>query len=217
MSMDFWRQLDIVSRDDLTVPITIIGAGGVGSPICFALAKMGCQKITVFDHDVIADHNLPNQFYRLTDSGKPKVHALKEIVKEFSGLAIEIKQEKYVSQKLSDIVICSVDSMSERRKIWEKIRWKPQIFLFIDARMGAEVCRIYTVKPTDPDDVRFYEGNLYSDSETADIVCTAQAVIYNVFMIASLIASQVKKFARIEKFPKEIIFDLATLSIVVRW
>ncbi|OQX52708.1 MAG: hypothetical protein B5M48_04765 [Candidatus Omnitrophica bacterium 4484_213] len=217
MTMDFWRQMDLVSTDDLKTPIVIIGAGGIGSPTCLALAKMGCQRISIFDPDTIENHNLPNQIYRLGDLGKSKVSALKEIIKDFSGLEIEIKEEKYTSQQISGIVICAVDTMEVRQAIWKGVKWNPRIPLYIDARMGAEICRIYSIKPVDPDDVEIYEATLYSDDEAINLPCTARAIIYNVFTIAGLICSQVKKFVRSEKFPKEIIFDLTTLSIVVRW
>jgi hypothetical protein len=81
--------------------------------------------------------------------------------------------------------------------------------------MGGEVARIYSINPCDPDDIEFYESMLYDDAEATELRCTARAIIYNVFIIAGLIANQVKKFARAEKVVREIIFDLKTLTFTV--
>jgi hypothetical protein len=77
--------------------------------------------------------------------------------------------------------------------------------------MGAEVCRICTVNPCDPDDVKWYEKTLFSDDKASEEKCTEKAIIYNTFVISGLIASQVKKYARAQPFAREIIMDLKTL------
>ena len=214
MNMDFWRQLDIVSESELQIPISVIGAGGIGSPVCLALAKMGCGHLTVYDDDKVEIHNLPNQFYRLEDLGKPKVMALSEIVRSFTGTEITPREERVESQRLSGLVVSGVDSMASRQQIWEKAaRYKPGVGLYIDARMGAEVCRIYTIRPVDPDDVRLYESTLYSDAEAEEEPCTARAIIYNVLSVAGLVANQVKKYVKGEPLAREIIMDLKTLIL----
>ena len=60
----FWRQLDLCPPDKLTFPITVIGAGAIGSATVVTLAKMGWSNITVYDEDDLADHNFPNQMSR---------------------------------------------------------------------------------------------------------------------------------------------------------
>jgi hypothetical protein len=214
--MDFWRQLDIVSPSAFeNLHVTVIGAGGIGSPTTLALAKMGVQHIRVFDPDIVDLHNLPNQMYRFADFGQPKVEGLTSIVRDFSGVEIDAKNERYQAQPLSGIVISAVDSMAVRKQIWQRVRYNPSVSLYIEGRMGAEVARIYTGKAFDPDFVKYYEATLYSDEEASEAPCTARAVIYNVFMIASLVANQVKRFSKGESTPKELIFDFATFSFLV--
>lgn len=215
--VDYWRQLDLISPSDLAFPITLIGAGGIGSPTALALAKMGCSRLTVYDPDVVEQHNLPNQFYRLADVGQPKVTALRGIVGEFADQELEAVQARFANDNSEGVVISAVDSMDDRRKIWtDQIRYRIAIDLYIDARMGAEVCRIYAVRPSDPDDVRFYESSLYSDQDAQDLACTAQSIIYNVLGVAALIANLVKKHARGQDSSREIIFDYSTLSLLQR-
>jgi len=213
---DYWRQLDLITPGELKLPITVVGAGGIGSPTALALAKMGCSRLTVYDPDLVEPHNLPNQFYRLKDSARPKVEALRDLIRSFTGLEIVALQEAVSQQRLSGLVISGVDSMSARQAIWQgAIRYRSTVELYIDARMGAEVCRIYSVRPSDPEDVRVYESTLYDDNQATDDACTAQAIIYNVLSIAGLIASQVKKYAKGEPLNREIIFDLKTLTLLV--
>src|SRR5207244_2983363 len=95
---DYWRQLDLITPGELKLPITVVGAGGIGSPTALALAKMGCSRLTVYDPDLVEPHNLPNQFYRLKDSARPKVEALRDLIRSFTGLEIVALQEA-VSQQ----------------------------------------------------------------------------------------------------------------------
>ena len=53
------------------------------------------------------------------------------------------------------------------------------------------------------------------DDEADPNACTAQAIIYNTFTVAGLIANQVKKYAKGEHLSREVIFDLKTLTLLV--
>ena len=213
--MDFLRQLDIVSPQQLRTPITVIGCGGIGSPTVIALAKMGCTEITVYDPDHVEPHNLPNQLFRIEDCSRPKTEALADLAKLLTGTGVKAMVEAVVSQRLGGLVIGAVDSMVARKHIWDNcIRFNPKIPLYIDARMSSEVCRIFSIKPIDPEDVRFYEGTLYGDEEALEESCTSRAIIYNVFMAASLITHQVKTFLVHEPVSRELAFDFKTLTFI---
>ena len=212
--MDFSRQSDLVDIEALETPITLIGCGGIGSFTALALAKMGCVHLTVYDDDLVEGQNIPNQLFRLGDVGQLKVERLADIIKSFTGTGIDARPERVASQRLQGIVVSGVDSMEARRRIWDRsIRFKAGVTAYIDARMGAEVSRIYTVRPADPDHIRFYERTLYSDDEALQISCTAQAIVYTSFGIASLVAGQVKRVAMGEACKREIIFDQRTLTL----
>lgn len=212
--MDFWRQNDIVSQDLLNrYPFILIGAGGIGSVVGLVLAKMGVRDLTVYDPDVIEDHNLPNQTYRIGDVGKPKVEALAAICQDFAGVDIKpCHQEFPVPSMPEGIVISGVDSMEARRGIWDQaIRLNPRVQVYIEARMGAQEGRIYTVSPLDSQ----YESSLYSDEEASELPCTARATGYNAFYLAGLVASQVQKFVMGEVTKSEILFDLVSNTVVL--
>jgi hypothetical protein len=171
--------------------------------------------MTVYDNDVIDDINLPNQFYRLSDVGRSKVEALREITQDFTGVQINAKVELYNDQTPSKgIVVSGVDSMVSRKKIWESIKGNPNIHLYVDGRMGSEVIRVFTVNPMDPDDISAYEKTLHTDEEAAPLPCTAKAIIYTVDIMAGLVCNQIKKFVKNESFYLEINFDVRNLIII---
>lgn len=215
--VDFWRQTDLVIPDDLDFPITIIGAGGIGSPTALLLAKMGCHKLTVWDPDRVESHNLPNQFYRLRDIGQYKVQALAEIIKDFTGVEIATMPVRFTDEYLFGVVVSGVDSMETRKEIWKSVK-VGDVQLYIEARMGAEIGYVYPINPSDSSEAEFYETTLYSSSETRELPCTARAISYNVFVIASIIAALVKKYAKKEGFPfegvPEVPVDLVNLRLI---
>ncbi len=210
----FTRQLDLLDPAQIRTPVTIIGAGATGSFTALTLAKMGVHNITVYDFDTVKEHNLPNQFYRTSDIGKPKVIALQEIIEQFEGISIVAKNEKYKGQRLQGIVIVAVDSMDARIHIWKFVEHNPDVKLFIDSRMGAEVMRVYSIDPNDFYACKEYEANLYPSSEAIPVRCTAKTIMYTVLSIASLLSNQVKKFLAGEFLKKELTFDLKTITLI---
>lgn len=212
--MELLRQLDLVSPDVLETPTHIVGCGGIGSFTALALAKLGCSRLHLYDDDRVEEHNVPNQLFRLADVGRPKVVALSEILEAFTGTHPSPHLQRVELDRLQGIVISGVDSMATRKNLWWKaVRHRAGIPLYLDGRLGAEVCRLYAIRPADPDDIRCYEQTLYDDMQAAPVSCTAAAIIYTGFAIASLIADQVKKFATGEPVAREILYDLKTLTL----
>jgi hypothetical protein len=209
----FWRQLDIISPTVLgRVDISMIGVGGLGSPTAMALAKMGIKNFTVYDHDTVEEHNVPNQMYTLHDIGRPKVEAIGDVISAM-GSSANLNFEAFANQSLKGVVIVTVDSMAARKVVWDKVKFSPLVPLLIDARMGAEEGRIFTANPADLDDIERYERYLYSDDEAVDLPCTAQSIIYNTFAVASWIARLVKGYAANEDIPKELILDSVQYAV----
>jgi molybdopterin/thiamine biosynthesis adenylyltransferase len=213
--VEYLRQLDLVAPAALETPVHLIGCGGIGSFTALALGKLGCSRLHLYDDDRVEEHNIPNQLFRMSDVGRPKAEALAEIVELFTGMRPQAAVRRIEVDRLQGIVVSGVDSMAARKIIWRRsIRYRAGIPLYLDGRLGAETCRIYAVRPADPEDVRCYEQSLYDDGQAAPLSCTAGAIIYTGFAVASLLADEVKKFATGESVAREILYDLKTLTLL---
>jgi hypothetical protein len=210
----FLRQLDIVPPEKLTFPITVIGAGAIGSATVVCIAKMGCSNITIWDDDNLNEHNIPNQLCKPALIGRPKVEALAQLVYELSEVRIRGDCRRYAGQNLDGVVIVAIDNMSARQAIWKRVKGSPKVPLLIDARMGAEFARIYTIRPVSVEDGDFYAENLYPNTEAERLPCSAQSIIYCPTVIAGLIALQIKLFATNQPTKREILFDLPSLHLI---
>ena len=204
----FLRQQDILPIEKLRdAKVTLIGAGAVGSFTALTLAKMGIGHLEVYDGDSVEPHNLPNQWYRLTDLGTSKVDALKAILEAFSDTEVMCHQGNFTAQPVDGIVVSAVDSMDARLSLWRHIRRCRRVTLYVDARMGAEVGKVLTIRPNDPDDVRAYEEELYPSSEALQAPCTARATIYCAAGLAAFISSTVGQFLAERRFRKNLVVD----------
>lgn len=205
--MDLIRQADLVSSKIFDTPITVIGGGGIGSFTTLALAKMGFTHIVVYDDDKIEEHNLPNQFYPIDTLEMNKVVALHGVVSAFSGVSIiPYKQmwDKSITFQLG-VVISAVDTMKVRSELYHAINATRNIF--IDGRMGGHQLEVRTCVMGDKEDMKKYKKTLWKDSETSVLPCTQKAVMYNVLMIASLIANQCRLTLEHKRYNREIIYD----------
>jgi len=215
---DFWRQLDFFNPTDHgKKKIAIVGSGSVGSFTALSLSKLGMSNMEIYDDDKIEDHNIPNQFFRLDQIGKPKVEALKEIIKAFSGYELTVYPRKFgeIDQPIAEVVIVATDSMESRKLVWDKCKMNINVKFFIDCRMGGEALKVYTIRPCDTDEVEFYEKTLHSDGKSSELPCSAQTIIYNILVISGLATNQVKKVLTNDNYKKEIVMDLKTLLTIL--
>lgn len=201
------RHYDLIDFDRLDIPITIIGAGGIGSWTTFALAKMGFSNITVFDHDDVSIENVGNQLYSFNHVGMPKVIALESMCNSV-GCKILPRKRKFTSEdgyKVSGIVILAVDSMEARQMIYNCV---PFSCFLIDGRMGAEKILLYTAQNFEQG--KLYAKSLYSDQDAEQVPCTAKATSYCALTIAGLIVGQVKSFIQNANTIKSLSMNAAT-------
>lgn len=225
--MDYTRQLDIVPMEKLAATtVHLIGAGGIGSPAGIALAKMGVGEIAIWDNDRVEVHNLPNQFYTMENLGKPKVSSLIYLIRQLVGngnvsgginiiphtIRVTAEDHKF----LNGIIVAAVDSMASRKEIWAAAQRSLGVDFFIDARMGGQLLRLYSLNPHDPLAGEDYEEMLYSDEESLTLPCTAQSIIYTGLIVGGLIANAVKRFVAGEKAIFEVVLDLTSFTLQTR-
>lgn len=222
----FMRQEGIVGHELLDkIDISIIGAGGIGSPTAMILAKMGCNYITVYDGDKVMPHNLPSTFYPLRAIKKTKVKALKNLIKNFTGTKISTESIMFMAEADLDhrinkltknsVLISAVDSMEVRKLIWGSCK-KSNVGLYIEGRMGGTQGRVYTLELSDTPEFEKYETTLYSDTEVLDTPCSAKSIIFNTTLIGSLIGNQVRLWTTKQTYARDILFDLNNMNIIAR-
>jgi hypothetical protein len=218
--LDVRRHMELFDPYTFEKKVTIIGAGATGSWLVMMLAKLGIQDITVYDFDIVEEHNVPNQLYGIFDIGKPKVTALYEHVKAQTGLEIKAINERYESQRLSGYVFCMVDTMSGRDKIWKyNVKLKSAITLYMEPRMGLDTARIYNVDPMNLTHHKRYEACFYSDDDAEVSACgTSMSVITTALTTASWIARQLIEHHAGRELSNEILLDVMYNNVVeTRW
>ncbi len=186
--------------------VTVIGVGAIGSFTAFSLAKMGIGTIHAYDHDTVEPHNLPAQWYRLKDLERRKPDALADLLVDFGGNVVS-HPEKFVAQVVRGIVVCAVDSMDARLSIWRHIKKCPRVDLFVDGRMGAEVGKVYVVRPRNPSEVRMYEEDLYPSSEASQASCTERSTIYCATGLSAFMVSAIAGFLSERQFRPYMVVD----------
>lgn len=203
----FHNQEGIIENERLNKRFLIVGAGAIGSFVAMTLAKMGARNITVVDGDTIEEHNLANQMYPEAFIGAKKVDALKQVVKDYSGVEIEAIGDMWTEPGLihRDIVISCVDNMEVRRWLWDA--YKGSIELFVDGRMGAEVLRAFAIDPRKASNIAYYERTLHTQAQATEDRCTAKSIIYTVNGVASFMLNLIKRSLNGERRPIEIVYS----------
>ena len=90
------------------VTVNLIGAGGTGSQVLSALARMDYAlyklghpglHVTVYDDDVVTDANIGRQLFRGADIGQNKANVLVTRINTFFGVDWEAVSERYGENK----------------------------------------------------------------------------------------------------------------------
>lgn len=92
---DYWsRQLNIPQWKQEVIheqTAFVLGAGGIGTNVAFALCRLGIKKLFILDMDVVDSHNLNRQtLYGLDTVNKPKAEAAAETLKRVHSVCTEV-------------------------------------------------------------------------------------------------------------------------------
>lgn len=203
------RQLDLIPMEALNVPVHIIGAGAIGSFTALMLAKMGIEDITVYDPDKVSIENMSCQFYRFSDIDQYKVDALHDLVYDFTEVSLLPINRAWKSDSfaqpgdtLKGIIIAAADNMEVRRALFEHCKDNYLVKWFIDSRMGAESCLLYTMNPQDPKDQESYAKTLYTNEQAVQERCTAKSTIYTANMLSGHLVKTVKNLITGASYPR---------------
>ncbi|HUF22025.1 MAG TPA: molybdopterin-synthase adenylyltransferase MoeB [Burkholderiales bacterium] len=109
----------------LTSRVLVVGAGGLGAPVCLYLAASGVGHLTICDDDAVDLTNLQRQIVHFTDSiGRKKVDSARETLGRINpDVQVEAVAERVAGDRLeelvlsADIVIDATDNFATRHAI----------------------------------------------------------------------------------------------------
>jgi molybdopterin/thiamine biosynthesis adenylyltransferase len=213
--MDYTRQRAWFDPSTTNAAVTIVGCGGIGSFAAFALAKLGIQTLELVDFDTVEQHNIPNQLFTSCQVGHEKVAAVADFVIQHNDSIAVTGHSKPLQDGIprSAIVISALDSMAARAELWKQVRYKLDVKLFLDGRLGGEHVVLYSVDPSNPTDVTGYEATLHSDTDGDDLPCTARSIIDVGFAVGSLITRAVRRHYAHEPATPTVYLNQQTLDI----
>lgn len=210
----FPRQGSICPPEKLP-PVTIIGCGGIGSRAAEVLVAMGIPSLNLWDHDKVEEVNLGPQLFVEGQIGAPKVFALKVNLPALDT-STTTHFRRYTAQRLEGVVVLGVDSLSERKRIYQNIlKFRMPVDFLLDGRMGFDCIKVYFVPMDNPEIREKYEASL--ERPVGDLPCSARAVAYNVFGIAALIGAGIKSWALGQDMPWRVTWDFKAWFALLQW
>ncbi len=109
----------------LKTTVSVVGAGGLGSPALRLLVAMGFGKVRIIDRDIVELSNIQRQtVYNTSDIGRPKADAAASNLAlmnpdvEFEPITVSIDTNN--AQKLlkgSDVILDGLDTVQSRRAV----------------------------------------------------------------------------------------------------
>lgn len=200
--------------------ILIVGVGTIGRRAAIDLASMGVGSITLVDFDKVDSVNLGVQGWMASDVGQSKVSALGDLLMEINPeLDLEEWDEKFDPSMLAEIepthILACVDDMDVRAVIFNAYLNDPRgIRLFADARMGAEILRVYHVSDAQGD---LYKATLFPQSEAEPDACGAKATIYCGGVAGAMLAMSVGRSIMGIPLPAEVEVNLKAFHMIPTW
>ena len=142
--MNLAKSFEFFDPNTLNEQVHIIGCGSVGSTVAELIARFGITNISLYDFDIVEEHNLVNQMFDRDDLYKDKVQAVKRHLLAINpDINLTLFEEGYQNQRLSGHVFLCVDNIDLRRDIVTKNKFNNTIKAFYDFRTGLTDCQHY--------------------------------------------------------------------------
>lgn len=156
----FHRQVQLWGGETQTLlqskKIAVIGSGGLGSSLAFALGASGIGEIHMVDFDEVSLHNIHRQIaFKVGDEGKNKAVINAELIEQrcpfVKAVAHECNFEEFANKNIEvDLIIDATDNLPTRAEInaYAKSRNLPWVYGSVEAFHG-QVCFIEKSSFTD--------------------------------------------------------------------
>ena len=147
----FHRQVQLWGEETQTLlqskKIAIIGSGGLGSSLAFALGASGIGEIHMIDFDEVSLHNIHRQItFKTGDEGKNKAVLNAQMIEQrcpyVKAIAHECNFEEFSKKNIEvDLIIDATDNLPTRADIntYAKSKNLPWVYGSVEAFNG-QVC-----------------------------------------------------------------------------
>ena len=218
--MDLNKHLEFFNPTSLKKEqIHIIGCGAIGSNVALQLAKLGIEELTIWDFDIVTDHNITNQVYDINDINKPKTDAIERHLKDQNPNIKIIKRRKYTNEPLSGIVIVCVDSVKIRLAVANCNYYNTHLKLFLDGRIGLEQGQVYCINwENEKDKDNYIQLTDFDDSDVSTPISacgTTLSVSPSVLITASYIVACLINYANNKQNPNFIRLDAFKFKTII--
>ena len=197
MNNRFLRNKDLIDQRQLD-KITVVGAGGIGSAIIQLLTIMGFKEITIYDSDVMEEHNRSTTIYPQYSSeySPTKVSCANNLAISYNSDIIFNQHPINYNPELDNtlpvtpkMIVC-LDNMEDRLAIYEhwRLNNKDSNGYFIDGRMDALAFEIVTMQMKD-DPSEYYE-HWTPSADIEDAPCTMKHTIFTASIVAGMMVNQ---------------------------
>lgn len=147
----FHRQVQLWGEETQTdlqsKRIAIIGSGGLGSSLAFALGASGIGEIHMVDFDEVSTHNIHRQIaFKVGDEGKNKAIVNASLIEQrcpfVKAIPHECNFEEFTKKNIAvDLIIDATDNLQARAEIdsYAKSKDLPWVYGSVEAFHG-QVC-----------------------------------------------------------------------------
>ena len=215
MSERYSRQSKIVPQLLLeSQEIAIIGVGAVGREVVRTLACNGAKNLTIYDFDIVEEHNCTTQGYHEADIGRPKVECTsEEAVRLNKNTKVTSVNDRWrpSKDKRFDAAFFCVDSLSMRAKLFS---WFSESASFIgDSRIGGEQIRLLSA--TDEASRLHYPTTIGKDEDAFADGCHIPMVKHSASIAANMLVQQYIQHLKGMPIYQERIFSLPVSELTV--
>lgn len=151
MTEYFHRQIQLWGEDTQALlsgkKIVIIGSGGLGSSLAFALGASGIGEVHMVDFDEVSTHNIHRQIaFKIGDEGKNKAVVNTALIEQrcpfVKAIPHECNFEEFTHKNIDvDLIIDATDNLPTRAEIdkYAKEKGLPWVYGSVEAFHG-QVC-----------------------------------------------------------------------------
>lgn len=169
--MDVMRHRSVFDPAQFKGRVGIIGVGALGSAVALNIAKLGIENITLFDSDVVENHNLPNQvLFGPHNVGHLKTESAHAMLWSLTGIHVTTRGAVASKSDLRETgvthaFVC-VDSMLARKAIFKQAIWmNPQVVFVAEGRLSSRTGMSTAFNPQDIGHSKEYLMRLYPDED----------------------------------------------------